>query len=189
MDLFANPNELKLLQLLLQQPTDDSDHDDHHHADDVGHGAGNTPNTHSTAAVTPAQQSHEPQSLAEWEHIQQQLNDDVLDQRQRPQYKIVYKQAVCTEDVYLQLGNRTTATASCETMIIRIDMPNESVDREHMQLDVSARAIDLHTPMYRLRLPLVQQIDPDRGSAQWDADKKVLTLTLQLVREFDFVNF
>ena len=34
-------------------------------------------------------------------------------------YDIVYRQAVSTEDMYLQLGSRTPATASCEEMVVR----------------------------------------------------------------------
>ena len=34
-------------------------------------------------------------------------------------YELSYKQAVTAEDLYLQLGNKTTATASCENMIVQ----------------------------------------------------------------------
>lgn len=96
---------------------------------------------------------------------------------------------ILSEDIYLQLGRKTASSASCEEMTIRVQMPDETVSIDHMQLDVTANAIDLRTPRYRLRLPLVHNIDPDKGSARWDTDQRVLTLVLRLQREFDFVNF
>lgn len=33
-------------------------------------------------------------------------------------YEVVYKQAVTTEDVYLQMNNKSQATASCENIVV-----------------------------------------------------------------------
>lgn len=193
MDIFSNPKNLKLLQQLLSADNEDEEAtNDRQPANRTGNpveSAEHQPQAASTAMASTLR----PQAattLDEWERQQERLNDDLLEHRLRPQYDIVYKQAVCTEDVFLQLGNKTAATASCEQMTIRIWMPDENVTNvDHMQLDVSANAIDLQTPKYRLKLPLVQPIDPDKGNARWDAEAKLLTLTLRMDREFDFVNF
>lgn len=87
------------------------------------------------------------------------------------------------------MGNKTGSTASCDRMIVTVDMPNETVTIDRMQLAVNVDAIDLQSPVYRLRLPLPQRIDPDAGSAQYDPDLRRLTLSLKMVREFDYVNF
>lgn len=151
-----------------------------------GQAAAGGSSTATSTSITVGQ----PQTIEEWERQEELLNDAVLETRPRPEYKIIYKQAVRTEDIYLQMGNKTPATASCEEMTIKIAMPNETVtDISRMQLDVAANAIDLQTPQYRLKLPLVQAINPDKGQAAWDADKKVLTLVLVMAREFDYVNF
>ena len=74
-------------------------------------------------------------------------------------------------------------------MIIQIIMPDETVSIDGMKLSVSRDDIDLGTPVYRLKLPLMQPINPDLGKASWDNEKKILTLRLKMDREFDYVNF
>lgn len=74
-------------------------------------------------------------------------------------------------------------------MVIKITMPDETVSIERMKLSVSRDDIDLETPVYRLKLPLMQPINPDMGKASWDNEKKILTLRLKMDREFDYVNF
>lgn len=210
MDYFANPANLKLLQDLLNEPQSaefDSKHDDRvpnfatkfsspSSSDATESGCTNDvhqPGT-STASSLPNRlfrkiDKNLPQTFSEWEQQEALLNDDELENRCTPEYRIVYKQSVTAEDVYLQMGNKTPATASCEEMCVEIRLPNESVSIDRMELDVSADEIDLRTPIYRLKLPLVQPIDPDRSKANWDNDKKILRLTLRMKREYDFINF
>ncbi|VDN24448.1 unnamed protein product [Dibothriocephalus latus] len=42
---------------------------------------------------------------------------DIYDPRPQPEYEILFKQDVTTEDIYLQMGNKTPTTASCEYMV------------------------------------------------------------------------
>lgn len=42
------------------------------------------------------------------------------DPRIQPDYDISYKQKITTEDIFLQMGNKTPATASCEEMMVII---------------------------------------------------------------------
>lgn len=127
-------------------------------------------------------------SMEEWE--QQQVKDDeMLDTRKQPSYKIAYKQVVTTEDIYLQMGLKTPATSSCEDMIIDIDLLDETVNIDQMDLKVEAEVVNLQTPVYRLSLPLPHKVHPKKGRAEFDSDKKVLKLTMRLNRELDFVNF
>lgn len=155
-----------------------------------------------------------PVSIEEWEELQVKSDLDALDTRKRPDYKVSYKQDVKTEDVFLQvkycggiqisyfettqifvlffvsqLSNKSTATSSCDEMIIQITMPDETVTIDGMKLSASRNDIDLETPVYRLKLPLMQPINPDLGKASWDNEKKILTLRLKMDREFDYVNF
>lgn len=45
------------------------------------------------------------------------------DPRIQPDYEITYKQKVTTEDIFLQMGNKTPSTASCEDMVVKIILP------------------------------------------------------------------
>lgn len=87
------------------------------------------------------------------------------------------------------MGNKSSATSSCDELLIKIQLPDETVGIDRMDLSVSSNEIDLQTPVYRLKLPLVQPINPDKGKAQFDSDQKILMLSLEMKREFDFVNF
>ena len=49
--------------------------------------------------------------------------DSYDDPRMQPEYEIVFKQKVTTEDIYLQMGNKNQSTASCEDMIVKISLP------------------------------------------------------------------
>lgn len=127
-------------------------------------------------------------SIEEFEE-QQKFDEDILDNRKIPDYKITYKQAVTTEDIFLQMNLKTPATASCEDMIIEIFLPEETVGIDQMDLDVSENEVDLKTPIYRLKFSLPHKVLPNKGRAAYDVGKKILKLTLRMNREFDFVNF
>lgn len=197
MDLFSNEKNIKLLQNLLNPKDDDGSSDSepdervpiaakYSPADLVK----STPSTsYSIENRRPYNKPNQPQTVDEWEEQEALLTANELDQRPSPEYRIIYKQAVTPEDIYLQMAAKTSATASCEEMCIEISMPDEIVEIDRMQLDVASDSIELQTSIYHLKLPLVQPIDPDRGKAMWDNENKTLKLTLRMKREYDFVNF
>lgn len=206
MDYFDNPVHLKLLQNLLKQPDDnssDSEPDDRVPCTSSATSAlqgGSSSSSNVKSSNIPISSNHLepdeklrnpaiPQTLAEWEKQEAHLNATAFEDRLTPEYRIVYKQSVAPEDIYLQMSNKTTATASCEEMCLEIQMPQETVSIDRMQLDVTPDEIDLQTPIYRLKLPLVQQIDPDRGKASWNDTEKILRITVRMKREYDFINF
>lgn len=207
MDYFSSPANLKLLQDLLKEPQAEesgSEPDDRvpnfttkfstpSTSTAIESVSTNQPGT-SASSVTSRRfrniDENPPQTLSEWEQQEALLNDIDLENRCTPEYRIVYKQSVTPEDIYLQMGNKTSATASCEEMCVEILLPNETVCKciDRMELDVASHEIDLRTPNYRLKLPLVQPIDPNRSKASWDNEKKILRLTLRMKREYDFIN-
>lgn len=203
MDFFSNPSHLKSLQNLLKAPEREELVDDH--VPSFGTKFTSPPtssaieceSTNQSGASASSLSSRRlrnirkncPETLSEWEQQEALLNADELENRCTPDYRIIYKQSVTPEDIYLQMGNKTPSTASCEEMCVEILLPNESVSIDRMELDVTAYEFDLRTPMYRLKLPMVQPIDPDRSKANWDNDKKILRLKLRMKREYDFINF
>ncbi|KAK2193095.1 hypothetical protein NP493_17g06054 [Ridgeia piscesae] len=113
--------------------------------------------------------------------------DDVYDPRPQPEYEILYKQSVTTEDMFLQMGNKTPSTASCEDMVVKIQLP-DTVGSD-VKLDVKDTFLDCRTPKFKLGLHLPHTVDPKTSRAQWVVDKHVLIVTLRMAREYDFVNF
>lgn len=120
---------------------------------------------------------------------QQALDQALLDSRRSPNFAISYKQAVTTEDIYLQMGMKTPATSSCENMVVEIKLPEETVGIDQMDLKVDPQDIHLETPVYKFDLNLPHSVDPKRSRAEYDVDTKVLKLTLKMNRELDFINF
>ncbi|XP_037938970.1 dynein assembly factor 6, axonemal [Teleopsis dalmanni] len=130
-----------------------------------------------------------PKSFEEWEEMQANETAEILETRKCPEYKMTYRQAVGTEDVFLQMGNRSASSASCEDLLLEIMLPGETMPAEKMTLSIKEQEIDLGTNMYRLKLPLVHKVDVDRCKAQYDVDLQKMCLALRLKREFDYVNF
>lgn len=194
-------DDIRLLKNLFEQcrvdggNSDDSENDGDLPGSSTFHGPGSFKPRKSEVKQTlenPLLKQIEPEpavkSMMEWE--QQQIKDDeLLDTRKQPDFKITYKQAVTTEDIYLQMGLKTPATSSCEDMIVDIPLPEETVNIDQMDLTVEADKVDLQTPIYHLSLSLPHKIHAKKGRAEFDSDKKVLRLTLRMDREYDFVNF
>ncbi|GAB1604530.1 protein PIH1D3-like [Argonauta hians] len=113
--------------------------------------------------------------------------DSLWEQRPQPEYTILYNQDVRTEDVFLQLGNKTPCTSSCERMIVKIQLPNTL--KKDISLDVKPKFLDLRTPKYKLGLHLPYTIKENESQAEWDEEDSCLKVSLKLVREYDFLNF
>ncbi|XP_061182557.1 dynein axonemal assembly factor 6-like [Saccostrea echinata] len=113
--------------------------------------------------------------------------DTTFDPRPQPEYDMVFKQAVSSEDMFLQMGNKTPSTASCEDMVVKIKLPGTKA--ADLTLDVKSKFLDLRTPKYKLGLHLPHPVDHKSGKAQWDGDKEILNVTLRMQREYDFMNF
>ncbi|XP_002731743.1 dynein axonemal assembly factor 6-like [Saccoglossus kowalevskii] len=112
--------------------------------------------------------------------------EDLDDPRPQPEYDIVYKQAITTEDMFLQMGNKNPTTSSCEDMVVKINLPNTK--KSDVDLNVTDKFLDIRSPKFKLGLHLPHPVDSKTGSAKWDADKELLIITLRMKREFDFIN-
>ncbi|EDW84923.2 uncharacterized protein Dwil_GK12880 [Drosophila willistoni] len=207
MSFFDNPEQLKLLQNLLNprrnRPGDDSscseDEDESPVANrlnpgSIGSGSSKakqktkkTPNLVTTPLEEKPKQ--QPTNLEEWQEEQERLDADELETRKCPEYTMTYRQAVGTEDVFLQMGNRTGASSSCEDLILEISLPDEDMTADKMNLSLQETELDLGTTLYRLKLALPHPVDVDRCQAKYDVELQKLRITLRLRRELDYVNF
>ncbi|KAK7503781.1 hypothetical protein BaRGS_00004904 [Batillaria attramentaria] len=111
----------------------------------------------------------------------------LYDPRPQPEYDIVYKQAVSSEDMFLQMGNKTPLTSSCEDMVVKISLPDTKM--ADVELDVKQKFLDCRTPKFKLGLHLPHPVDHKQGKAQWDAKTETLVVTLRMTRELDDFNF
>ncbi|GFN94220.1 protein pih1d3-like [Plakobranchus ocellatus] len=113
--------------------------------------------------------------------------DQLYDPRPQPEYDILYSQSVTSEDIFLQMGNKTPMTASCENMTIKIKLPDSKMS--DVELDVKAKFLDCRTPKYKLGLHLPHPVDHKNGKAKWDSKTETLIVTLKMSREYDMFNF
>ncbi|XP_076447035.1 dynein axonemal assembly factor 6-like [Babylonia areolata] len=109
------------------------------------------------------------------------------DPRPQPEYEILYKQAVSSEDMFLQMGNKTPLTSSCEDMVVKIHLPDTQM--ADVTLDVKSKFLDCRTPKYLLGLHLPHPVDHKNGKAQWNAKTHSLQVTLRMTRDLDMFNF
>ncbi|ESN98744.1 hypothetical protein HELRODRAFT_67100, partial [Helobdella robusta] len=113
--------------------------------------------------------------------------NDLDDPRPEPKYEMIFKQSVTPEDMFLQMGNKTTSTASCENLIVKIYLPGSKISE--VNLDVKELFLDCRTPKYKLGLFLPHSNDPKVAKAQWNPKDELLTVTLKLIRDYDDFNF
>ncbi|XP_072361057.1 dynein axonemal assembly factor 6 [Scyliorhinus torazame] len=113
--------------------------------------------------------------------------DDIWDPRQQPEYEILFKQRVGTEDVFLGMSRKDGSTACCEDMVIKIKLPD--CKPADVTLDIKERFLALRSPIYKLGLHLPHPVDSKNGKAQFITDTHMLEVTLTMKREFDFINF
>ncbi|XP_041358428.1 dynein assembly factor 6, axonemal-like [Gigantopelta aegis] len=181
---------------LLKTKDDDSDSDDDQPCRTLGKmGPGDIAPTKKSADDDKGKDSLTdkkklPRSKAIWEEEEVPEGaeyDAVYDPRPQPEYEIIYKQAVTSEDMFLQMGNKTPSSASCEDMIVKIQLPGAKMS--DVQLDVKPKFLDCRTSKVRLGLHLPHPVDDKKGKAQWDGRTEILSVTLRIVREFDFLNF
>ncbi|XP_078393130.1 dynein axonemal assembly factor 6 [Cetorhinus maximus] len=70
--------------------------------------------------------------------------EDIWDPRQQPEYEILFKQRVGTEDVFLGMSRKDGSTACCEDMMIKIKLPDcKAAD---ITLDIKERFLALRSP-------------------------------------------
>lgn len=85
------------------------------------------------------------------------------------------------------MGGKTTSTASCEDIVITVELPGEK--RQNVDLKITRDKLDLTSPRFRLNIPLPHPVDPQQGTAEFDSAAENIKITLRMDREFDYVNF
>ncbi|NXQ81472.1 PIHD3 protein, partial [Nyctibius grandis] len=112
---------------------------------------------------------------------------DTWDPREQPEYQILFKQSVGTEDVFFGMSGKDPSTACCEDMVIKINLPETKYS--DITLDIQDKVLDLRTPQKKLLLHLPYPVDSKNGKARFISEEETLEVTLRISRKFDFTNF
>ncbi|XP_026169866.1 dynein axonemal assembly factor 6 [Mastacembelus armatus] len=123
---------------------------------------------------------------SEEEVVEGSQYDDLADPRPQPEYEIILKQTVGTEDLFLGLRGKDPSSMCCEAMLVKIKLPNTKAT--DVVLDVKEKFLDLRTPKYKLGLHLPHPIHNQEGKAQFFSEREELEVTLLLNRPMDFIN-
>nr|XP_046263396.1 protein PIH1D3 isoform X1 [Scatophagus argus] len=112
--------------------------------------------------------------------------DDLADPRPQPEYEIILKQSVGTEDLFLGLNRKDPSSMCCEAMLVKIKLPD--IKATDVFLDIKEKFLDLRTPKYKLGLHLPHPIHSHGGKAQFFSEREELEVTLLMNRPMDFIN-
>ncbi|XP_044225044.1 protein PIH1D3 [Thunnus albacares] len=112
--------------------------------------------------------------------------DDLADLRPQPEYEIILKQSVGTEDLFLGLSRKDPSSMCCKAMLVKIKLPDTKAT--DVVLDVKEKFLDLRTPKYKLGLHLPHPIHNQEGKAQFFSEREELEVTLLMKRPMDFIN-
>ncbi|KAM6920269.1 dynein axonemal assembly factor 6 [Lycodopsis pacificus] len=112
--------------------------------------------------------------------------DDLADPRPQPEYEVILKQSVGTEDLFLGLNRKDPSSMCCEAMLVKIKLPDTAAT--DVVLDVKEKFLDLRTPKYKLGLHLPHPTHSHGGKAQFFSEREELEVTLLIKRPMDFIN-
>ncbi|KAM8953683.1 dynein axonemal assembly factor 6 [Pelodytes ibericus] len=185
---FSSTQSMEALCSLLSHPTEEEESDWIDSSASGVSGPGNIGPAKRPDVAAPTGQKNRKEIWDDVEVTEASFGlHDVYDPREQPEYEIIFKQRVSSEDLFLGLTRKDPSTACCEDMLVRIKLPGTKAS--DVSLQVKKKFIDLRTPKYKLGLHLPHAVDAENGKARFVSDTEALEVTLAMTREFDFINF
>mmetsp|Transcript_17153 Transcript_17153/g.27051 ORF Transcript_17153/g.27051 Transcript_17153/m.27051 type:complete len:179 (-) Transcript_17153:160-696(-) len=106
--------------------------------------------------------------------------EDPYDERPAPEYDIVYKQLVGTQDVFGGFGDVTPASQDCTHLVVKIHFPGSNMS--DLDLKVTKQHIRAESTSLKLSTYLPEPVEEENGNAKWDSKTSTLTITLPIDR-------
>ncbi|XP_006001373.1 protein PIH1D3 [Latimeria chalumnae] len=185
---LSSLSSLKALSELLALPQEDDDDDNLPSSSFAKLGPGHIGPAKQDSKVSGKGKPKDSKDIWDKEEVAEGSEyDDTWDTRQQPEYEIIFKQQVGTEDIFLGMSRKDPSTACCEDLLIKIKLPGTKL--EDVTLDIKEKFLDLRSPKYKLGLHLPHPVDSKNGKAQFISDDETLEVSLTMKRELDFINF
>eukprot|EP00939_MAST-03C_sp_MAST-3C-sp1_P000361 g361.t1 len=108
------------------------------------------------------------------------LEDDAHDTRKRPEFDILYKQNVTSQDKFLGMSGKNASSSSCDYIVVRINFPGAKA--KELDLDVTRTKLVAQSNAFKLTLSLPHDVKDKEGNAKWDQAKCALSVTLPIDR-------
>ncbi|XP_064206346.1 protein PIH1D3 [Anguilla rostrata] len=189
MEGFSSVTNLQALSTLLNPPDEDDEGDSAFVPSTAKLGPGHigpAKSAESKVATSPYIKDSSKDIWSEKEVAEGAQFDDITDPRPQPEYDIVLKQRVGTEDIFLGMSRKDPSSMCCESMVVKIKLPGTKF--MEVVLDVKEKFLDLRTPKYRLGLHLPHPVHSQEGTAQFLSEKEELEVTLPMNRPMDCIN-
>lgn len=106
------------------------------------------------------------------------------DDRPQPEFEVMHKQHVGTEDVFLGLSDRDPSSNHCDSLLVKVYLPDTKF--ANVQLDVKGKTkqqLVVQSSNYYLSTMLPYPVDKEKGKAKFDSDKGLLSVTLPTIRK------
>ncbi|KAI7809498.1 protein PIH1D3 [Triplophysa rosa] len=189
MESLTSVQDLHALSALLNPPEEDEDFQKIKPMARIGPGHIGSPdlpartnNNDDTACVKKKSKDiWDEEEVTEVSHF-----DDLIDPRPQPEYEIVLKQSVGTEDLFLGLSRKDPSSMCCDSMLVKVKLPGTKAS--DLVLDVRETFLDLRTPKYKLGLHLPHPVHRQEGTARFITEREELEITLPMNRPMDSIN-
>ena len=96
--------------------------------------------------------------------------------RKEPEYDLLYKQSVGTEDIYLGLSGKDPSSVHCDAFSLKVKLPGAKL--KEISVDLKEQAVIIQSPSYYLYHVMQYPLVKDKAKAKWDPDKFVLEMTV-----------
>ena len=113
--------------------------------------------------------------------------EELPDDRPQPKFEILQKQHLGTEDVFLGLSDKDASSNHCDSIVVKIWLPGTKLNQ--VQVDIQQQQICVQSPDYVLKHFLPYPVNKDKGRAQFDSDKSILSVTLPVIKRTIFDEF
>ena len=108
-------------------------------------------------------------------------SEDMPDDRVEPEFEVLHKQNVGTEDVFLGISEKDPSSNCSDGILIKIKLPGCKL--KDIECDVKEQSIHVLSPYHVLNHILPYKVDKENGKAQWDQKVHTLRLTLPIVKK------
>ena len=125
--------------------------------------------------------SKEENVIWEGEDVKEEPKRDKKENRKRPEFDVIYKQNVRTEDVYLGMSGLNPGSGDCQIIKIKIQLPGTKLPE--IQCDITPKCLTLQTPVFYLQHYFANEVKDKDANAKWVSDIEELHLDIPVVKK------
>ncbi len=93
--------------------------------------------------------------------------------------KVLFRQQVNPEDVYLGLSDIDPSSSKCQSLLLKVKLPGTHL--REIQTDIEGSKFWLQTPSYNLLYYVPYEFDKNNVNAKWVKDKEELHVDIKIM--------